>query len=256
MKKTVIVIGGAGFLGSHVVDRLRSLERRVLIVDDLSSCWLEEDGETPRFVPPGVRVIRRAWSGIDEVEAVVHCGCRHPIERERALVRKSWSEFVVEFVGELYASMDFRQCRRFVVASTLDVYRAEGRRTALGGLVGALRQHLRYWHRPPAMGIHFVHLPELVGPRQLPEVTPVLDGRLEAFSPPFSMVGCVREAAGVLVDVALGKARKALDVPVFAPTVDAGAEACPAEAAYELKRSWHDAAEEAVAWYREEGCAE
>lgn len=35
--KTVLVTGGAGFIGSHLVDRLIELDYRVVVVDDLSS---------------------------------------------------------------------------------------------------------------------------------------------------------------------------------------------------------------------------
>ena len=37
IQKTVLVTGGAGFIGSHLVDRLISLGHRVVVVDDLSS---------------------------------------------------------------------------------------------------------------------------------------------------------------------------------------------------------------------------
>ena len=39
--KTILVTGGAGFIGSHVVDRLLSLGHKVLIVDDLSTGRLQ-----------------------------------------------------------------------------------------------------------------------------------------------------------------------------------------------------------------------
>ncbi len=40
-QKTVLVTGGAGFIGSHLVDRLISLGHRVVVVDDLSSGRLQ-----------------------------------------------------------------------------------------------------------------------------------------------------------------------------------------------------------------------
>ena len=39
--KTVLVTGGAGFIGSHLVDRLLSLGHKVVVVDDLSSGRLQ-----------------------------------------------------------------------------------------------------------------------------------------------------------------------------------------------------------------------
>ena len=40
-KKRVLVTGGAGFIGSHIVDRLVRLEYEVVILDDLSTGKLE-----------------------------------------------------------------------------------------------------------------------------------------------------------------------------------------------------------------------
>ena len=37
MSMRVLVTGGAGFIGSHVVDRLLSLRNEVVVLDDLSS---------------------------------------------------------------------------------------------------------------------------------------------------------------------------------------------------------------------------
>ena len=41
IEKSVLVTGGAGFIGSHLVDRLISLGHRVVVVDDLSSGRLQ-----------------------------------------------------------------------------------------------------------------------------------------------------------------------------------------------------------------------
>ena len=47
--KTVLVTGGAGFIGSHVVDRLVSLGHKVVIVDDLSTGRLQYLNKSATF---------------------------------------------------------------------------------------------------------------------------------------------------------------------------------------------------------------
>ena len=45
----VVVTGGAGFIGSHLVDRLLAERREVLVIDDLSTGMWENLGAGPRF---------------------------------------------------------------------------------------------------------------------------------------------------------------------------------------------------------------
>ena len=41
MKKTYLVTGGAGFIGSHLSERLAFIENKILIVDNLSNGFKE-----------------------------------------------------------------------------------------------------------------------------------------------------------------------------------------------------------------------
>lgn len=73
--KTVLVTGGAGFIGSHVVDRLVNKGYSVKILDDLSTGSLENisthlSSGCVQFVRGDIRdypVVRESLSGVDVV---------------------------------------------------------------------------------------------------------------------------------------------------------------------------------------------
>lgn len=78
----ILVTGGLGFIGSHIVDRLVSSGHDVATVDDLSSAL--NAGTASNLVPSlriDLRQLRR--SDLRDVEAVVHCAAH-------ADVRQNW----------------------------------------------------------------------------------------------------------------------------------------------------------------------
>ena len=77
MTQTILITGGAGFVGSHLVERLRAMGRRVLIVDDLST-GCESNlahllGDDCVLLPMKVSdVIRRRPDALEYVTQVYH----------------------------------------------------------------------------------------------------------------------------------------------------------------------------------------
>ena len=55
MKETVLVTGGAGFIGSHVVDAMLALGCEVAVVDDLSTGRRENVNPQARFYEVDIR---------------------------------------------------------------------------------------------------------------------------------------------------------------------------------------------------------
>jgi dTDP-L-rhamnose 4-epimerase len=71
----VLVTGGAGFIGSHVVDLLIEKGHSVVILDNLSKF----DGETPKYINKGARLIKGDVKNVNDwrrslrgAEAVIH----------------------------------------------------------------------------------------------------------------------------------------------------------------------------------------
>lgn len=220
----VAVLGGCGFLGSHVVDALVERGNEVIVVDDLSSVWLDEDGVRGRFERDDVLYLKRPNREFVESEVVVDAALRHPLERELTIYRlcldrmQSGTRFVLD--GAI-----MRKLKRFVVVSSIEVYADS--RTMLAFHLRAYAESLAYLHRPPHLDVEFVHLPELYGPRQLPEVgfvAAALNGaglRYDA-RPSFAHLGFVRDAASVVVDRTLRTGhRKPMHWSVGAPCINA-----------------------------------
>jgi UDP-glucose 4-epimerase len=122
----VLVTGGAGFIGSHLVDRLMSEGCRVIVVDDLSSGRVENvkpwlDDPSFRFVKDDLKNLG-SWVGeFKDVDVVFHYAANPE-------VRVSVTEPRIHFEENLQATFNVLEaCRSFkvpylVFASTSTVY--------------------------------------------------------------------------------------------------------------------------------------
>lgn len=215
------VLGGYGFVGSHVVDRLVGAGHEVHVYDECSSCWLAADGESARFANPDALELLTE-TGVVEVgcEVVVDARLRHPLGREIVLYREALDR-ARSGVDLAISGARRRTLRRFVVVSSLEVLSGRG---PLGAHLRAYREALAYLHRPPVLDVEFVHLPELYGPRQLPEagdVAAAICGGDVGASPTFGHLGYVEDAAAVLAERATrAEHRASTEFFVSAPVAD------------------------------------
>jgi len=202
----VIVLGGAGFLGSHVVDALVARGDAVTVVDDYSSCWMDEENlVNGKFENPAADYVAEHDSVIAGAEALVVCSMRYPLERDRCAYFQAFDGYVRTPMRMIGRSMVLSKnvLKRVVVASTIRmrVQRSVHRADPDVHLAWSLRNALLYWHRPPSFCTYFVHLPELSGERRLPEAGDPGEGALP-----------VEVAAAKMMELATGRCRKLPDV--------------------------------------------
>lgn len=204
--KRILVTGGCGFLGSHVVDNLVDRGYSVDVIDDMSTCWLDEDSASkPRFVNSEVKTY--AYQNVLQVndygsnglsydyDGIIHLAKRHPIEREKSVFENSWEGYVSGGVRLLMNFLKYRSpLKRFVTAASLNKFNQRKRLLPNAVMEKAFLQVLKYHHLPPYLGTYMIYFPELIGERRLPDS--VIQSGLNTET--------VEWAAGVLCDYADG----------------------------------------------------
>jgi UDP-glucose 4-epimerase len=120
--KNVLVIGGSGFLGSHVADELTAAGHRVRIYDRIASPWLRDDQEMVVGDVLDTASLAAAVSGSEIVYnfaalADLNQALDKPIDTVR-----------INVLGNANVLEACRACgvKRFVYASTVYVYSREG----------------------------------------------------------------------------------------------------------------------------------
>ncbi|MEM4724866.1 MAG: NAD-dependent epimerase/dehydratase family protein, partial [Candidatus Hadarchaeum sp.] len=119
--RRALVTGGAGFIGSHLVERLLQEGLQVIVLDDLSMGKRENVPNGAEFVLGDVRdpaVVSAALSGVD---AVFHLAARVSI---RASVAGFYEDAETNLMGTLNV---LRACasagiKKFIYASSMAVY--------------------------------------------------------------------------------------------------------------------------------------
>ncbi|HEX6308368.1 MAG TPA: NAD-dependent epimerase/dehydratase family protein [Longimicrobiales bacterium] len=126
----VLVTGGAGFIGSHVVDRLVADGHDVTVLDNLDPQVHGPGASPPAWLPPAIRFIRgdvrdaeAVARALDGAEAVIHLAAAVGVGQSMYLPHY-YTSVNVDGQGVLMEAMvkDPARWRRFVVASSMSIY--------------------------------------------------------------------------------------------------------------------------------------
>jgi nucleoside-diphosphate-sugar epimerase len=124
LNASVLVTGGAGFIGSHLVQRLVADGERVRVLDDLSNGFQANldriDGEF-EFIEGDLRSPDDLRHAVDGVDLIFHEGSLGSVPRSIADPRTSFDVNVTGTLNLLVAARD-AGVRRVVYASSSSVY--------------------------------------------------------------------------------------------------------------------------------------
>lgn len=136
MKKKVLVTGGAGFMGSHLVDKLIEGGYKVSVVDDLSGGYIENINRNAKFYNCDLRNKNKAAKIISEIkpELVYHLAANAAENKAQFspidITTRNYDTFLNTLVPAVNNGM-----KRMVVTSSIAVY-------------GALQTPFKESHKP------------------------------------------------------------------------------------------------------------
>ena len=147
MSRKVLVTGGAGFVGSHLVDALVDRGDRVLILDNLDPQVHGPDQSPPEWLNPEAELVRgdvrdrEVWDGLlDDVDVIYHLAAAVGVGQSMYQVADYTEVNTQGTANLLQALVDGELKPRLVVASSMSIY-GEGRyRRKDGGEATATRR--------------------------------------------------------------------------------------------------------------------
>ena len=122
----IVVTGGAGFIGSNLVERLVNNKNHVIVIDDLSTGYIENiqefiDGKKIEFVKGSVTDINLLQDTLKDVDYVFHQAALASVPRS---VKDPLKTNFVNINGTLHVLIAAKDCkvRKVLFASSSSVY--------------------------------------------------------------------------------------------------------------------------------------
>lgn len=117
----VLVTGGAGYIGSVLVDRLITQGHQVNVIDDLSNGYLENIHKDAKFFRGSILDIDLLNKALDQIEVVLHLGAKIRVE-EGESKPDLYKQVNIEGTLNLLKLCKEKGVTKFVFASTAAVY--------------------------------------------------------------------------------------------------------------------------------------
>jgi len=120
-KYKILVTGGAGFIGSHIVDRLIALGHKVLIIDDLSTGKKENINKQAVFYKEDIRNFEKIKSLFKGIDFVFHLAAQPRIQPSILDPMPSCDINIKGTLNALIASRDAK-VKKFIYSASSSVY--------------------------------------------------------------------------------------------------------------------------------------
>lgn len=148
MQKTILITGGAGFVGSHVADELLARGYHVRALDNLSPQVHGAKGRRPEYLSKEVELVVGdlrdpvvCWNALDRVSGVFHFAAAVGVGQSMYQI-ENYTSLNCVGTAVLLEALAKRPVERLVVASSMSIYGEGLYKTASGNRVEGVERTL------------------------------------------------------------------------------------------------------------------
>ena len=120
-EKTALVTGGAGFIGSHLVDALIEHNDKVIVLDNLSTGQRENINKKAQFIEVDLRDLEEIKPYFKGIDYVFHCAALVPVEPSIIDPIKYHNHNINGALNVLVAARDAK-VKKLIYSSSASVY--------------------------------------------------------------------------------------------------------------------------------------
>ena len=119
----VLITGGAGYIGSHVVERLSKIKSKIIILDNLSTGHKKLINKNAKFIKSNLKNIRSLNKIINNnhIKTIIHLGSYSSVAESEVKKKKYYTNNVIGTLNLLKACKD-TGVQNFIFSSTCAIY--------------------------------------------------------------------------------------------------------------------------------------
>lgn len=119
MEKTILITGGLGYIGSHLIFRLLSYQYNIIVLDNKSNNYLDEIPGTITYIGDlnDTNLLQQIFKR-HKIDCIIHLAAKKSVEESKTNSLEYYKENVSNTINLLQCS----NCKNIVFASSASVY--------------------------------------------------------------------------------------------------------------------------------------
>jgi UDP-glucose 4-epimerase len=119
MEKTILITGGLGYIGSHLIFNLLSYQHDIIVLDNKSNNYVDEIQGTTTYIGDlnDVQLLQKIFKK-HSIDCIIHLAAKKSVEESKT----HSLDYYIENVSNTLNLLKYSNCKNIIFASSASVY--------------------------------------------------------------------------------------------------------------------------------------